>query len=327
MMKECKDKEGEAQALGVVADCHLRLQDIRPAARAAKKQLDLYKRLGVRSKQMEAFDQLGQIFLCGGKNQDAISNIIAAKDLAGNLHRRRDEVIYATKLVRAYIQAMDEATSTEEKENILDVGQKAAEEAHLLSENFIDEKLKASATFWFAHILVSGRMYSAGLEKALIATAMASGVGDAQQKGHALLLKAVASLGCNEGSQGVAAAREALSIFKDVEDKHGEETALVLIEKNSTEESTGPDINQITSRVMSIAQDTAGFSELALDASLMEAGLDSLSSLEFRNRIVKDFGVDVPAALVFDYPSVNQVANLVLFNVQQSATAKKAIKN
>merc|ERR1712137_16061 len=148
MMKECKNKDGEAQAFGIVAQYHVRLGNIRPAVRAAKKQLELYKKLKNRSKQADALGLLGVIFMAGTKCQDAILNLIAAKELAGSLLHRRDQVSYAAKLVSAYVQAMDAATSTEEKEKILDEGRKAAEEAHFLSENFMDDNLKATVTFW-----------------------------------------------------------------------------------------------------------------------------------------------------------------------------------
>ena len=52
---------------------------------------------------------------------------------------------------------------------------------------------------------------------------------------------------------------------------------------------------------------TAG-SAVDADAPLMEAGLDSLGSVEFRNRVAAKFeGVELPETLVFDFPTLRQL--------------------
>ncbi|CAD7696941.1 unnamed protein product, partial [Ostreobium quekettii] len=51
--------------------------------------------------------------------------------------------------------------------------------------------------------------------------------------------------------------------------------------------------------------------ELHEDASLMESGLDSLGSVELRNALSRHFGIEFPATLTFDYPSVSLLSEYV----------------
>lgn len=57
-----------------------------------------------------------------------------------------------------------------------------------------------------------------------------------------------------------------------------------------------------------------------LDASLMDSGMDSLSSVAFRNDLQKAIGFKLGAALIFDYPTAR---TLIDFLVEESNSRKK----
>lgn len=59
--------------------------------------------------------------------------------------------------------------------------------------------------------------------------------------------------------------------------------------------------------------------DVGSDQPLMAAGLDSLSSVEFRNSLESKLGVDLPTTLVFDYPTVAAVVEYLVQKVQPEA--------
>lgn len=52
--------------------------------------------------------------------------------------------------------------------------------------------------------------------------------------------------------------------------------------------------------------------EVSADASLMSAGLDSLGAVELRKELASVTGLDLPTTLIFDYPSTESIADLIL---------------
>lgn len=47
----------------------------------------------------------------------------------------------------------------------------------------------------------------------------------------------------------------------------------------------------------------------------MEAGLDSIGAVELRNSVSTKFGVELPATVAFDYPTIQDVARFLAAQV------------
>merc|ERR1712217_354836 len=86
--------------------------------------------------------------------------------------------------------------------------------------------------------------------------------------------------------------------------------------------SAGLDLALVKSKVMEIAARITGADdgEIETDTPLMEAGLTSNSAILMRDELTAELpGVTLPVTLVFDYPSVAAMAELIV----ESGSKKK----
>lgn len=60
------------------------------------------------------------------------------------------------------------------------------------------------------------------------------------------------------------------------------------------------------------------------DTPLMDSGMDSLSSVEFRNQLVKDFKMNLPSTLTFDFPSIKMIMEYIVEESKAASPEAKA---
>ncbi|CAL5223543.1 g6075 [Coccomyxa viridis] len=79
----------------------------------------------------------------------------------------------------------------------------------------------------------------------------------------------------------------------------------------------------VLSGIHAIVRSIAG-ADVAPDAPLSQAGLDSLASVELRNDLGRTFDIELPSTVAFDYPTINaladQIMELTLAAQQHSST-------
>merc|ERR1719221_1262477 len=82
----------------------------------------------------------------------------------------------------------------------------------------------------------------------------------------------------------------------------------------------GLDPEEVAATVQAIAREAIGIDEgLYLDSPLMDSGMDSLTAVSFRNTLQQTLAVKLPSSLMFDYPTMKEVANRIVELSQEEA--------
>ena len=71
-----------------------------------------------------------------------------------------------------------------------------------------------------------------------------------------------------------------------------------------------PNLEAIKGQVAALVNRQVGAS-VSSDAPLMEAGLDSLGAVELRTALASGFGIELPATVIFDHPSIAALAGFI----------------
>ena len=100
--------------------------------------------------------------------------------------------------------------------------------------------------------------------------------------------------------------------------------ALLGAGTSSTEPSSS--VASVSEVVRTVAKELVG-PVVSIDAPLMQAGLDSLGATEFRSRLSEQLGgVDLPATIIFDFPTIRQIeAHLKSTVVTKKEVSKTAV--
>merc|ERR1712242_240767 len=86
-----------------------------------------------------------------------------------------------------------------------------------------------------------------------------------------------------------------------------------------------PDI--LRNQISEVAKGLIGFDEdIEIDMPLMESGLTSNTAVLLRDALTQQLpGISLPVTLVFDYPSISAMTDLIIENAEKAAK-KKALK-
>merc|ERR1712060_260692 len=82
---------------------------------------------------------------------------------------------------------------------------------------------------------------------------------------------------------------------------------------SAVQKQVGLNPQDVMQVVQEMAKAAIGLDEAVyMDSPLMDSGMDSLTAASFRNGLQQNLNVKLPSSMIFDYPTMKEVANRIV---------------
>jgi len=350
LYRDAIDVAGEQHALGIMVELHVGAEEYDKALEVARSSVQLWKGLGIKSGQIESMYRVATVLILQQSVGAAVEQIQEAlalcKDVGANL-LEANLLILMTQALVAQMSQLDVLDETGPlPQPYLEArakAHKAVKDALLLAGKSGDRSLRAASLFWRSKLLVWGFKTAEALRSAEESHKLFQATRDARGESHALVLCADLHFLLGQQKQAKDFANKALASAKDNPECIDAERAaqellsrmqapdltrvvedVVAVERNVMEAVTDKKVPSLTMdtvmpKVFEMVKNIlASDEDLEQDSAFMDAGIDSLSSVQLVGELSREFKVPLQAAAIFDYPSVKA---LVEHLIEESASA------
>jgi len=344
---ETEDRSGEARAYSAIASCYLADQKFSEAAQEASRSREMAKKIGNVSVELSALNLGVSIHLYEDTlkaSQDAARLSTEAVSLVKKLGDQNAEVDTLLMQSMAFMAvANGEAAQSKEPARTMkswgDKAVKPAQNAVAMCKKMKDQEktvgLRAAAVYTLgsAHMLVG--KFSDSMAEGNEAVDLYKTAKDKKGELCARMLIAETHFCTDDKTKALSIAKEVFEEGGKIKENNIQYRAQQLqfrIEGQqqqaaggggggaavaAVEEKKGLDPADVTAMVKAAVADSIDIddgSEFTMDTPMMDAGMDSLSSVAFRNVLQKKSGMTLPASLMFDYPTpraiVEEIVNM-----------------
>jgi len=334
---EHEDTAGQAVCHDLLVDLYLAEDDPEQALTAAEKALELVRSLG--DKRWESN------ILKGVANVHLKKETPEGKDKAVNAMQQCLKVFQKVRDMKGeghlYHQLASLFMSKEKYKEAL----QAAQKERTCFKRSKQEDLEGVALMTIYQVHVCRRKPGQAIKAVNEAVKIFQKIEDKPREASALVMSASAYIMDDKKDKALEVCKQALKVSREIGDREGEDYALAMIQRIEKPEG-GPDQQQqatvteeagmasvddqaskpaavlamptldpqmVMDKVTEVAQLTTAGDEMDVDSPLMDLGMDSLSSVAFRNSLMQEFqGLNLPASLMFDFPNIRLISDEIL---------------
>jgi len=350
LCQEAEYKSGEAIALSCIAEIHMAGEtekDIsaNQALSSAKQAEEIFEEAGNKPSQAILCRTIANAYLAMKNTEEATNAANKAVEICKKCEDRKlladAEILLAQTLLDA--SAIQSDSAKDPMKVMRKAGSKAmkaAKEALSIARKLNDRALIASATYCIALVNTAMNNTDDALKGANQSIELFKELKSKEGEVGATALVAEAYYANSQNDKAVDIAQKALTLAQKYKDTVAENRAAELINLiqgvpqfewfdagggmgldvmaasgggEDAVEKKGLDPEYVKQTVAATAMGAlATDEEIHMDSPLMESGMDSLSSVAFRNSLNQALGMNLPAALMFDYPSQRAIIDHVV---------------
>jgi len=338
VFRKAGERRMEATALNALAELHASGQDHELALQAATARRALLQEAGFRREEAKSLHAIVAVHLASRDAAEAGRTAREGMRLARAEGDKVTELHMSIQAVQASVLLLC-GTPEDEAKSLRSTGEEAlkiAKDAVAAARKVGHGRLMGPALFWQAQVLQM--LYSpdaAGVASEALAAFRRQR--DRPGEAHALLLSAQCGASAGDRQRAEEGARAALAAFQACGDAEGQELAQELLAQLLGQRSAeaapalqlqaaaelapaqsqqlapkGADPQAVQAKLRSLVLDALDTEDVSLDTPLMDSGLDSLASVSFRNEVSKEFNTNLPASLIFDYPSLSTLTQYIV---------------
>jgi len=348
--EETKDQFLEALACQALTDVHTEARRYDDAVEVTKRRLEIWRELGDRKAQIDCLNSLARLHLDLQNPKAAFREAQEAQMLCQMGKHRFDEAASLLLFVEANMKIAcdlrdDHVNYMREVGQKLNKATRGAKEVVKIAKELATETrplgIQGSGHYWLAQVLQSQKLNKEALESIDEALVVFQSLGDKPGEAACLVLGGQVHHANSDLTKAVEMVENGRAMYASVGDQESTasvdrileemrgQSAVVVVrsagapaevpvevpEESMETQKTLIPLNSIIDTVSVIVKDIVTDSDVGLDVSLLTAGIDSLSSLDFRNSVSREFGMPLPAQMMFDYPTVREVADYI-FSIQ-----------
>jgi tetratricopeptide (TPR) repeat protein/acyl carrier protein len=350
LCQEAEYKSGEAIALSCIAELHLAGEtekDMNPsmALSTGKQAEEIFEEAGNKPSQAILCRTIANAYLSMKNTEEATNYANKAVEICKKVEDRKlladAQILLAQTLLDASAIQSDSAKDPfKVMKKAGSKAMKAAKEAVSISRKVNDRAMIASATYTVALVNTAMNNTEEALKGANQSIELFKDLKSKEGEVGATVLVAEAYYAASQNDKALDIAQKALTLAQKYKDSVAEMRAADLVNLiqgvpqfeygmfdggmgmdlvaasgagEEAVEKKGMDPEFVKQTVAATAMGAlATDEEIHLDSPLMESGMDSLSSVAFRNSLNQALGMNLPAALMFDYPSQRSIIDHVV---------------
>jgi len=333
LFKKTGETRLEGLALSAMVDIQMASQDFEKALEIATGRRELLQKAGYRREEARALHAIAAVHLASGDANGALRIAKEGMKMARSEGDKLAEVHMSIQAIHSScVIAADAEGDAKASEKAIDEATKIAKDAVAMAKKVARGRLSGPALYWQGQLLQITFSPDA-MTSANSALSAFQREGDALGEAHTMTLLAQ----CNNSSGNRPKADEllqsALAIFMEKNDPAGLALvqSMMMVQRPSEQMSfmpmmpaghagssagvavkKGPDPLFVKNKIRQLVNDALDAEEISLDTPLMDSGLDSLASVSFRNEVSKEFNTQLPASLIFDYPTVTSLTTYMV---------------